>query len=109
MDYFRNRNYGKASVLLEASLKAEPAPERYHYLAIAYQEMGENGPAVKALREAHAKFPRDPDLLRALGMLLYQKGEEGEAAKVFSEVLRLNAGDGQVKFFLDRMSGGSGQ
>jgi tetratricopeptide (TPR) repeat protein len=109
LDYFRNRNYGKASVLLEAALRAEAAPERYHYLAIAYQEMGEDGPALTALREAHAKFPRDPDLLRALGMLLYEKGEEGEATKVFSEALRLNAGEGQVKFFLDRMNGGSGK
>ncbi len=109
LDYFRKRNYGKASLLFEASLRAEAAPERYHYLAIAYQEMKEDGLALTTLKEAHIKFPRDPDLARALGILLYQKGEEGEATKMFSEALRLNGGDGQARFFLDRMSTGTSQ
>jgi hypothetical protein len=109
LDYFSKRNYGKASVLFKASLKAEESPERYHCLAIAYQEMKEDGLALTTLKEARSKFPRDPDLARALGMLLYQRGEEGEATLMFSEVLRLNAGDGQARFFLDRMSAGAGQ
>ena len=102
--YFKRRNYGKAVGLFETSLRAHPTPEAYHYLALSYQEMKDEEKALAALREGSGRFPHDSTLQRALGMLLYQKGDEGGAKQAFEEVLRLNPGDGQVKFLLERIA-----
>jgi hypothetical protein len=103
-DYFKKGNYGKASALFEASLKAEPAPETYHFLALSYQEMKDEDKALAALKAGSARFPRDSTLMKALGMLLSQKGDEAAARDVFRETLRLNSGDSQVRFLLERMN-----
>ena len=107
-DYFGRRNYGKAASLFEASLKAEPSPEAYYQLALSYEEMKDEEKALAALGEGAAKFPQDSSLVRALGMVLYQKGDEAGARKALEEALRLNPGDGQVKFLLERMGGSGG-
>jgi len=72
--HFKRRNYGKAVGLLETSLRAHPAPEAYHYLALSYQEMKDEEKALAALREGSVSSPHDSTLQRALGMLLYEKG-----------------------------------
>jgi hypothetical protein len=102
-NYFRQRNYGKASTLFEEALKALPTPDVYYYLALCYQEMKEDDKALKYLKEGAEKFPKDPALMKALGLLYYQKGDEAEAKKVFEEAVRLSPEDRQVKFLLERM------
>jgi hypothetical protein len=101
--YFRQRNFGKASVLFEESMKASETGECYYYLALCYQEIKEDNKALAILKKGADKFPRDSSLKRALGFLFYQSGDEGEALKTFKEVLRLNPEDKQVKFILERM------
>ena len=102
-NYFRQRNYGKASTLFEESLKVNPSADVYYYLALCYQEMKDDDKALKILREGVEKFPKDSTLVKALGMLLYQKGNEEEAKNVFNELIRLSPDDRQVKFLLERM------
>ncbi len=102
-NYFRQRNYGKASTLFEESLKVSPSADAYYYLALCYQEMKDDDKASKILRDGVEKFPKDSTLVKALGLLLYQKGNEEEAKKVFNELIRLSPEDRQVKFLLERM------
>ncbi|MEW6674995.1 MAG: GNA1162 family protein [Nitrospirota bacterium] len=102
-NYFRQRNYGKASTLFEEALKAFPTPETYYYLALCYQEMKEDERSLKFLKEGVEKFPKDSTLQKALGLMYYQQGNEVEAKKAFEEVVRLSPEDRQVKFLLERM------
>jgi tetratricopeptide (TPR) repeat protein len=102
-NYFRQRNYGKASALFEEALKALPSAETYYYLALCYQEMREDEKALKYLRDGVGKFPKDSTLQKALGLMYYQKGNDAEAKKVFEEVIRLSPEDRQVKFLLERI------
>ncbi len=101
--YFQQRNYGKAVTRFEESLKAYPTPEAYYYTALCYQDMKEDDKAIKYLKEGAEKFSKDSTILKSLGMLHYQKGNEAEAKKIFEEVLRLSPEDRQIKFLLERM------
>ncbi len=102
-NYFRQRNYGKATTLFEEALKALPTPDVYYYLAICYQEMKEEERALKYLKEGADKFPKDSTLQKSLGLMYYQKGDDAEAKKVFEEVLRLSPEDRQVRFLMERI------
>ena len=102
-EYFKKRNFGKASALFEESLRASPLAESYYYLALCHQEMREDEKAAKILKEGIEKFPRDSGLQKALGLIYYQSGNEKEAVKVFKEVIRLNPDDKQVKFMIERI------
>jgi hypothetical protein len=102
-NYFRQRNYGKASSLFEEALKAYPTAEVYYYLALCYQEMKEDEKSLKYLRDGVEKFPKDSTLQKSLGLMYYQKGNEVEAKKVFEEVLRLSPEDRQVRFLIERI------
>jgi hypothetical protein len=101
--YFQQRNYGKAVTRFEEALKAYPMPEAYYYIALCYQEMKEDDKAVKYLKDGLEKFPKDSTILKSLGMMYYQKGNDAEAKKIFEEVLRLSPEDRQIKFLLERM------
>lgn len=101
--YFQQRNYGKAVTRFEEALKAYPIPEAYYYSALCYQEMKEDDKAIKYLKDGMEKFPKDSTILKSLGMLYYQKGNDAEAKKIFEEVLRLSPEDRQIKFMLERM------
>ncbi|MEW6068832.1 MAG: GNA1162 family protein [Nitrospirota bacterium] len=102
-NYFRQRNYGKASALFEETIKASPSAEAYYYLAVCYQEMKDDEKALRFLKEGAEKFSKDSALIKALGLMYYQKGDETEAKKAFEEVIRLNPEDRQVKFLLERI------
>lgn len=102
-NYFRQRNYGKASLLFEEALKAYPTAEVYYYLALCYQEMKEDEKSLKYLRDGVEKFPKDSTLQKSLGLMYYQKGDEAEAKKVFEEVMRLSPEDRQVRFLIERI------
>jgi len=103
VSYFQQRNYGKASLLFEESIKASPSPTSYYYLALCYQEMKEDEKTMKLLKEGISRFPNNATLLKAYGMALYQKGDEEGSQTVFKEVLRLNPEDRHVKFLMERM------
>jgi hypothetical protein len=102
-NYFRQRNYGKASLLFEEALKAYPTADVYYYLALCYQEMKEDEKSLKYLKDGVEKFPKDSTLQKSLGLMYYQKGNEVEAKKAFEEVLRLSPEDRQVRFLMERM------
>lgn len=102
-NYFRQSNYGKASTLFEEALKALPTAEVYYYLALSYKNMKEDDKAMLFLKEGVEKFPKDSSLLKNLGLMYYEKGDEKEARKTFDEVLRLSPEDKQARFLLERM------
>jgi hypothetical protein len=101
--YFRQRNYGKSSLLYEEAIKVNASPEAYYYLALCFQEMKEGEKAMKYLQEGTVKFPRDSNLWKSLGMIFFQAGKPEEARRAFQEVIRLNPDDRQVKFLLESM------
>ncbi|WP_028844145.1 GNA1162 family protein [Thermodesulfovibrio thiophilus] len=102
-NYFRKRNYGKAVILFEEALKAEPSAEGYYYTALCYHEMKEDEKALNYLKEGVNKFPMDSGLKKSLGLIYYQIGKTEEARKIFEEVLRLNPEDSQIKFLIERI------
>src|SRR3990167_2449278 len=103
--YFRERNFGKAAAQFEEALKLEESPTTYYYLALSYQGMEDNEKALGYLKKGVEKFPLDSNLSKAYGLLLYQLGKDEEAKAAIKEALRLNPGDKQVKFILERLEG----
>ncbi len=103
--YFRERNFGKAATQFEDVLKLEQGPTTYYYLALSYQGMEDNEKALGFLKKGVEKFPLDSNLSKAYGLLLYQLGRDEEAKAAIREALRLNPGDKQVKFILERLEG----
>lgn len=101
--YFRQRNFGKASGLFAENLKVLPSPETYFYLSLCYQEMKDVDQALKTLNDGTKKFATDALLLRSLGLLSYERGDETTAIRALNEVLRLSPDDRQAKFLLDRI------
>ncbi|HBO83511.1 MAG TPA: hypothetical protein DD641_00675 [Deltaproteobacteria bacterium] len=103
--YFRERNFGKAVSIFEEVLKLEENPTTYYYTALSYQGMEDNEKALQFLKKGVEKFPLDANISKAYGLLLYQIGKDDEAKKAMKEALRLNPGDKQVKFLLERLEG----
>lgn len=103
--YFRERNFGKAATQFEDILKLEEGPTTYYYLAISYQGMDDNEKALGFLKKGVEKFPLDSNLSKAYGLLLYQLGRDEEAKTAIKEAVRLNPGDKQIKFILERLEG----
>lgn len=103
--YFRERNFGKAVAQFEDVLKLEESAATYYYLALSYQGMDDNEKAVGYLKKGVEKFPLDSNLSKAYGLLLYQLGKDEEAKAAMKEAMRLNPGDKQVKFILERLEG----
>lgn len=103
--YFRDRNFGKAVQQFEDVLKLDESAATYYYLALSYQGMDENEKALSYLKKGVEKFPLDSNLSKAYGLLLYQLGKDEEAKKAMKEAARLNPGDKQVKFILERLEG----
>ncbi|MDP2681691.1 MAG: DUF799 family lipoprotein [Deltaproteobacteria bacterium] len=103
--YFRERNFGKSATQFEDVLKLEEGPTTYYYLALSYQGMEDNEKALGFLKKGVKKFPLDSNLSKAYGLLLYQLGRDEEAKAAIKEALRLNPGDKQIRFILERLEG----
>ena len=103
--YFRERNFGKAAAQFEDILKLEESAATYYYLALSYQGMEDNDKALFYLKKGVEKFPMDSNLSKAYGLLLYQLGRDEEAKIAIKEAARLNPGDKQIKFILERLEG----
>ena len=103
--YFRERNFGKAAAQFEDALILEESATTYYYLALSYQGMEDNDKALGFLKRGVEKFPLDSNLSKAYGLLLYQLGKDEDAKIAIKEALRLNPGDKQVKFILERLEG----
>ena len=103
--YFRERNLGKSATQFEDVLKLEEGPTTYYYLALSYQGMEDNEKALGFLKKGVEKFPLDSNLSKAYGLLLYQLGRDEEAKAAIKEALRLNPGDKQIRFILERLEG----
>ncbi|HHL40152.1 MAG TPA: hypothetical protein ENJ37_06570 [Deltaproteobacteria bacterium] len=101
--YFRKRNFGKAADSFEKALMIEPSEAIYYYLGLSYQEMDDNERALAYLTEGVEKYPNDSGLAKARALLLYQLERLDEARRALAEALRLNPGDRQIKFILERL------
>ena len=108
----RVRPKGEAPAPKPVTLAAwRPALAEYseRNLGLAYLGAGERersaellGKALPLLVEAQKAFPRDPEVTAGLGLLLYMKGLDREAAKAFELAARLRPGD--VRFCQDAAS-----
>ncbi|MBI3753609.1 MAG: DUF799 family lipoprotein [Deltaproteobacteria bacterium] len=103
--YFRERNFGKSAAQFEDVLKLEESATTYYYLALSYQGMDDNEKALFYLKKGVEKFPLDSGLSKAYGLLLYQLGKDEEAKAAMKEAARLNPGDKQIRFILERLEG----
>ena len=101
--WFRQANYGKAAMLFDEARKVAPTAEIYYYLGICHEQMKEPERARTLLREGTARFPRDPLLWKALGVLLTEEERVDEARAALDEALRLSPGDRQARFLRDRL------
>lgn len=101
--YFKDRNFGKAASTFEEVLKIEEGATTYYYLALTYQGMDDNEKALSYLKKGFEKYPMDSNLAKSYGLLLYQMNKEEPAKAALREALRLNPGDRQVKFILERL------
>ena len=101
--YFKDRNFGRAASTFEETLKIEEGATTYYYLALAYQGMDDNEKALQYLKQGFEKFPMDSNLAKSYGLLLYQMNRETPAKEALREALRLNPGDRQIKFILERL------
>ncbi len=90
-------------MLFEEALKAYPTAEVYYYLALSYKNMKEDDKAERFLKEGVEKFPNDSTLLKNLGLIYYEQGDEAGARKAFDEVLRLSPEDKQARFMIERL------
>ncbi|MEK7772965.1 MAG: NosD domain-containing protein, partial [Deltaproteobacteria bacterium] len=103
--YYRERNLGGAASAFEETLKIEEGATAYYYLALSYQGMEDNTKALEYLKKGVGKFPNDSNLAKAYGLLLHQLNQEGPAKAALREALRLNPGDRQIRFILERLEG----
>lgn len=101
--YYRERNFGKAATLFEESLKVEESPTAYYYLGLSYQGMEDNAKSLEYLEKGSERFPMDSNILKSYGLLLYQLDKEDKARAALKEALRLNPGDKQIRFVLERL------
>lgn len=101
--YFRERNFGRSAEQFGELLKLEETPTAYYYIALSYQGMEENEKALTFLKKGAERFPFDSNILKGYGLLLYQLGKNDEAKTILKEAVRLNAGDRQIKFILERL------
>lgn len=102
-DFFRKRNFGKASALFEEALKVAPSADVYYYLALSCQEMKEGDKALVTLKKGVADFPKDAMLWKSLAMLAYERGDAGTARAALDEALRLSPQDRQSRFLRERL------
>lgn len=101
--YFKERNFGKAASTFEEALKIEESPTTYYYLALSYQDMDDGEKALSFLKKGSEKYPMDSVLVKSYGLLLYELNRMDEARGALKEAIRLNPGDKQIKFILERM------
>lgn len=101
--FFREKNFGKAAERFEEAVKLDESPAGYYYLALSYQGMEDKDNALAALGKGAKKYPLDSNILKAYGLLLYELEKNEEAKSVIKEAARLNPGDRQLKFILERL------
>ncbi|MBI5237331.1 MAG: DUF799 family lipoprotein [Deltaproteobacteria bacterium] len=103
--FFREKNFGKAAERFEEAIKLDESPAGYYYLALSYQGMEDKDNALAVLKRGAKKYPLDSNILKAYGLLLYELEKNDEAKSVIKEAARLNPGDRQLKFILERLEG----
>jgi tetratricopeptide (TPR) repeat protein len=70
-------------------------------LAILYAATGENNPkALDFANKARTAFPGDPELAKALGLLLYRQADYTRAASLLKESAAKRPADADVAFYL---------
>jgi tetratricopeptide (TPR) repeat protein len=93
---YANRNRAKdAAQEFEKVLKLEPKfdPGIYFLLASAYQESGEIGGAMTALREGLKRKPGDSRMLRALAYLQFNQKQDEGAIRTLLQLLEIEPAD----------------
>lgn len=101
--YFKESNFGKAASTFEEAQKIEESPTTYYYLALSYQGMDDGEKALSFLKKGSEKYPMDSVLIKSYGLLLYELNRMEQAREALKEAIRLNPGDKQIKFILERM------
>ena len=92
--HFGAQEYQKAVQSLISYIKLNPdSIEAYHYLGLAYQDLGLSQKAVGIFRELIAIDPKRADTHNNLGNALYKTKKYDEAIESYSEALILSPSD----------------
>ncbi len=91
----------KATELLEAALKIDPANARARFFhALVLRSQGKSAEASQELQKLAQEYPRDREVARQLGQTLYVLGHIAEARAAFEAVLAVDPTDAGAYQFL---------
>ncbi len=97
-------DYPAASTDWERVRQAVPEFQPVYFdLADSYLQQKEYGKAVAALRDAERRWPKDSEVVNALGVVQASRGAIDDAVKSFEQAVTLNAGDATSCYNLARM------
>jgi VWFA-related protein len=103
MSEYALREFKDASAEWEAVRRAEPAFEPVYFdLVDGYLQLREHEEAIKVLRAARERWPADPEVYNALGVVQTARGVVDDAVKAFEEAVKLAPNDAVSQYNLGR-------
>lgn len=97
------RAFKESAAQWETVRRAEPAFEPVYFdLVDSYLQLHEQDEAVKVLRGARDRWPKDPDVYNALGVVQTSRGVVDDAVKAFQQAVTLAPQDPVGHFNLGR-------
>lgn len=97
------RQFKESSSEWEIVRQAEPSFEPVYFdLVDSYLQLRAHDEAVKVLRAARDRWPTDPEVYNALGVIQTTRGVMDDAVKAFEEAVKLAPGDAVSQFNLGR-------
>ncbi|HZP48177.1 MAG TPA: VWA domain-containing protein [Vicinamibacterales bacterium] len=97
------RDFKESAAEWEAVRRAEPAFEPVYFdLVDSYLQLHEHDEAVKVLRAARERWPRDPEVYDALGVVQTSRGVIDDAVKAFQDAVALAPQSAVSQFNLGR-------
>lgn len=97
------RQFRESASEWEIVRRAEPSFEPVYFdLVDSYLQLREHDEAIKVLRAARDRWPKDPEVYNALGVLQTTRGVIDDAVKAFEEAVKLAPKDAVSQFNLGR-------
>jgi len=97
LDRFTDKDYAKAAEELESDVRLNPDhAQAYHYLGLAYEELGREDKALAAFQALAKLNPAYPAVQANLGLAYYRAGRHEDAVRAFSEAVIQSPDDAVV-------------
>jgi len=94
---FADKDFRKAALELEQDIQLNPDHDRaYHYLGLAYEELGQEEKSLSTFKALVQLSPSYPAAQSNLGLAYYHSGRYEEAIGAFTEALAQAPGDAVV-------------